>query len=1278
MTLRRTTLHLCFSIPVFVAATTLVSLTPSAHAQNATTSLRGTVKDPEGAVVPGAEVDLNDKASGQKLTTKANGNGEYSFTQIPPSTYTITVSSSGFGNQSKVAQLLVNQPSTVDFTLSVQSTSVAVDVSVEAETINTTDASLGDAKNNELVQSLPSETRNPADLLSLEPGVFALPTTVQAAPEQDSRSGAVNGERSDQGNITLDGVDDNDQLRGLAFFPVLRETQDSLDEFRTVTGNGGADAGRSSGAQVSLVTKSGNNKYHGAAYEYFRASNTVANDWFNKQAQLESGEDNRPPKLIRNIFGGDLGGRIIRDKLFFFGNFEGQRQAESTVVTQTTPLASYQQGLLTYPNPTGGGTTVLTPAQIAVLDASCAVCLSSAYPPPPGPNPNALTYFNQLPTANTNNPGANGDGYNEANYVFASPNPVRLNTSIVRLDYLPTSKHRLFFRGNLQKDYIGGTENFPGQGPQTTTEDNSKGFAIGDTWTISSSLVNDLRYGFIREGYGQTGIGSGDYVDFRFLSSPTAETRTTIISVPVNNIVDNLSFVKGKHDVEVGANWRLVHINRTSNNTTFNSASTNPFWLYGLAPDPSVPVANGGLGEPSVNDGGFSTSYKIAYANLVGTVPSVTNEYNYHVDSATSGTLLSDGAPLIRHFKANEYETYIQDQWRILPNLTITYGLRWTILQTPWETKGQEVAPTINTHEWFTARETAALQGAISEPDLQFAPAGPYYGKPGFWPKSKNNVAPRFSIVYSPNQKTSIRAGAGIYYDHYGEGLINTFDQNGSFGISSSVTSPPDVQDTESSPRYTARNVLPFSNGTVPQTQVYPYTAPTDNFAITWGLDDRLKTPYTEAFDLSLQRDIPGGFSIEANYVGRLGRHLLQQLDLGQPVDYTDPAGGGDYYSAGAQLSKAVDANGGSYTQCGQATGATVGAIPYFEHVFPYLQNFEYPGESATNAIYNCEWAPNRYQNGATTGLADLDFYCYNGTLQVPYNCPAQSRFWQDQFSSLYALSTIGMSYYNALQIALRHPSRHGFQADINYTFSKSIDMGSDAERTSELSSPNGTGIAAAGSEIINTWKPYLNRAVSDFDTKHIVTIDSLYQLPFGKGKAFANTNNFIVNSLIGGWQLSGVFRATSGLPWDVREPGWTTDWQIEGYGIQTAPVHIKKHIDPMSGDPAYFTGSTTGTDINNTVTSGAPIRLPYPGETGQRNNFRGDGYLDLDTGVSKKWELGDYGTLKFTWEVYNATNTARFDPESIGEGLTLGGLGIATSELTAPRRMQFSLRYDF
>lgn len=1230
--------------------------------QSANTSLRGVVKDPGGALVPGAKVTLTNNADGSSQSTTSNATGAYQFPQLQPAKYTIVVTAQGFGDQTKIAELLVNQPATIDFTLSVQGNAVTVDVSASAQTLNTSDASLGNAANNAEIQAIPSETRNVPDLLSLQPGVLYLPPPANGGG--DSRTGAVNGARSDQGNVTLDGVDDNDQVGGLAFTGVLRQTQDSIEEFRVTTGGSNADAGRSSGAQVSMVTKSGTNKFHGAAYEYHRPTFTVANDWFNKQAQANSGQANVPGKLIRNIFGADLGGPIFKDKLFFFGNYEGTRQAENTQVTQTVPTAAYQAGQLTYPD-ANGDTVVVNASQFALLDAGCAaptgICNSAAYPNGPGANPNALAFLNSMPAANGS---TLGDGYNTGSYSFSSPNPKRLNTSIGRIDWVPSDRHRIFARGNLQKDITDYTEQFPGQGPSHILEDNSKGFTVGDTWTISPSLVNDVRYGYVRQGFSDRGVGQGDYVTFRFLSTPTAQTRTTITSVPVNNVVDNLNWNKGNHTIEFGGNWRLIHQNHSTDANSFNGATTNPYWLGGNPPDPSA------IGLPGVNDG-FSNSYEIAFANLVGTVPQLTNNYQYKLTSATSGTALGDGAFVDRAFKANEFEWYVQDSWRVKPNLTITFGVRHTILQTPWETKGQQVTPTIDTHAWYLQRETAAQAGQIYEPDLQFAPAGAYYGKPGFWPKSKNNFAPRLAIAYSPDQKTSIRLGAGIYYDHYGESLVNQFDQNGSFGMSSSVSNPAGVYSIEGSakrppsPRFTGRQTLPNINlGAADATISFPYTAPLNNFAITWGLDSKIKTPYSEAFNLSVQREIPGGFTVEAAYVGRLGRHLLQQLDLAEPVDYVDPSGGGDYFAAGRALSAAVDSNNGD-------PSATVAPIKYFEDVFPFMAGVDYAGESATQAIYTNEWAPYRAQYGATTSLSDIDFYC-------SYGCPAdwQSHFWQDQFSSLYALSSIGMSYYNAGQLTLRHPASHGLQFDISYTYSSSIDMGSDTERSSEFGSNAGN--SGAFSEILNTWKPYLNRGPSDFDTRHLITADWVYQLPFGRGKAVLGSSNGLLDAFVGGWQWSGINRWSSALPFSLFEPGWSTNWQIESFGVTTGKVPMHKHYD-ANGNPQYFTNPDA---INNNIScggcNGGNVRLPYPGEAGQRNNFRGDGYFNIDSGLAKSWKIREMGNLKFDWEVYNVFNTVRFDPASIGSGLTGGNLGVAGTELTVPRRMQFALRFDF
>ncbi len=262
--------------------------------------------------------------------------------------------------------MLVNQPATINFQLGVVQTSQTINVSAEAQTLNKTDASIGTALDNQVLQALPAEGRNVPDLLSLQPGVLYLGRGV--SKDSDSRSGAVSGARSDQGNVTLDGLDDNDQTQGYAFTGVLRSTIDSTDEFRVATVNSDAAAGRSSGAQVSLVTRSGSNSFHGDAFEYNRTNFGNANNWFNKQAQLANGLPNVPGKLIRNTFGGSVGGPILKNKVFFFFNYEGQRSAENTQETRTVPTDSYRAGTIRYQDANNMVHT-LSQGQFAQLDA---------------------------------------------------------------------------------------------------------------------------------------------------------------------------------------------------------------------------------------------------------------------------------------------------------------------------------------------------------------------------------------------------------------------------------------------------------------------------------------------------------------------------------------------------------------------------------------------------------------------------------------------------------------------------------------------------------------------------------------------------------------------------------------------------------------------------------------------------------------------------------------------------------------------------------------------
>ncbi len=1259
-----------------------------AFAQTATTSLRGVVKDPSGALVPNATVTALDKSVDKTFTATTNASGAYEFPQIAPAKYLLTVTAQGLGTQSKTAELLVNQPATIDFKLSMEANQVTVDVSASAQTLNTTDASMGNSVGNEMIQSLPMDGRDPVSLLAMQPGVLFLGegggNSASGNQEgSDSRQGAVSGSRSDQGNITLDGLDDNDQVNGYAFTGVLRSTLDSTEEFRVTTSNGTADAGRSSGAQVSLITKKGTNKFHGAAYEYYRPTNTVSNSWFLKNSQLSGGESNIPAKYLRNIFGGSFGGPLLKDKLFFFGNYEGLRQAIDDINSATVPTASFLAGNLQYVD-VNGNTQTLNSAQIAKLDSGCTTSTfqgSTVCPWGAGVNPNVIGPSGYLSSEPAATGSASGDGLNSGSIFFPVKVPLTQNTSIFKLDYSLTSKQQIFARGNYQKDDSFGDANLPGQPPSTTTEINTKGLAFGHTWTPTSTIVNDIRYGYVRPSKNEVGIGAkAPYVFFRFYTQPQSESRSTADQIPVHNIIDTLTLTKGNHTIAVGGNWRLVQNISNTDSNSYSGASTNPYWLGGNFPDPSS--LGGNIAPVS---GSFGNSFQIAYATILGLVPSVTAQYNYKVDSPTSGSLLPQGAFIPRHYKANEYEYYVQDSWRVKPNFTLTFGLRHTLLQTPYETKGQETTPTVDTDKWFKQRGDAAAQGQIFEDLLYFKPAGKANNAPGYWPKNKMNLAPRVAAVWSPNQKTSIRMGGGIYYDHFGEAIASALNSEASYGLAPSLGngagnySYTTVYNGDgsikhpASPRFTGANTIPaIPLPSSPSTVTFPYAQPS-LFGINFGVNSHIKTPYSYAFNFSFQRELPGGFLFEEAYVGRLGRHLLQQLDLAEPVNFNDPQGGGDYFTAAAALSKQVDIHDGCGLYSGPSNCAppTIQKIQYFEDVFPQMANLDYDGESATEGTYNNEWAPYRYSYGETTSLSDIDFagYCYYGG----YCSDGQtSKFWQSQFSSLYAWSSIGNSSYHALQVTLRHPTSHGLSMDVNYTLSKSLDMNSGTERGNEFSSDS-----LGGSAIQNSWNPKLNKAVSDFDARHLLSGDLVYVLPVGHGKRFLGNAPLLVDSILGGWTFGGLARWTSGLPFSLFEPGWSTNWQLEGYGVQTGPVKVRKHY--AGGQEQVFDNAAL---INtNSETNNGPVRMPYPGEAGMRNVFRGDGYFDIDNTISKVWNVGEIGKLKFDGEVYNITNTNRFDTSSISSGLTSGTLGAYGSTLPAQsnfRRMQFGLRFDF
>jgi Carboxypeptidase regulatory-like domain len=1229
-------------------------------AQTAQTSLRGAVQDPSGAVIPGAQVTILKADTGFTATRTSDGRGEYNFEQIPPGVYSITGSAAGFGKQEVKLELLVNQPATLDIKMEVTGSTTTVEVSTGPTSLNTTDATIGTPFNNMQIQSLPFEGNNVLDLLSLQAGVLFLGDQSTAQQDQDSRSGAVNGARSDQSNFMLDGLDDNTQSKGYAFTGVLRSTRDSVDEFRVVTTNANADSGRSSGAQVSLVTRAGTNKLHGSLYEYYRPTNTVANDWFNKEAESGQGLPNIPPKFLRHTFGGSVGGAIIKDKLFYFLTYEGQKLAEDSQITNTVPSANLRNGLLSYIDDSGSLTT-LNPAQIASMDPYCSA--NGTCPLGPGVNSAALAYFSQYPAPNIS-AGGSGDGYNQQQFSFASPAPQSLNTYIAKLDWNIGAKHRLFIRGNLQSDNVLSAEQFPGGPPASQIFSNNKGIAAGDIWSISNTLVNNFRYGFIREGFADRGATNSNFVTFSPISSLTpVDSTSQIVSLPVHNVIDDLTWTKGNHTLQFGGNYRAIFNNRQSDATLYSSANvTYTYLTVGSIAGTGQSLDPGSFGLPNV-DQSFYTAYNRAVSDVTGLITHATEYYNYSV-AGNALSPLPAGQWTNRHYFSNEVEYYLQDSWKVKPNLTLTAGLRHTLLQVPSERNGQEVRPNVDLGKWFETRASNATQGVTVQPDFSFVPGGRANNAPDLWSMDKFDLAPRISFAYSPNTtgrgflekifggdgKTAIRGGYGMYYDHFGEGVIDAFDQLGSFGLSTDAENGVD-QSVDTAPRFTAFNQPPTSIiPPVASTGVFPVT-PGENLALAWGIDSRLKTPYAHVFDLSIEREFAGGNTLQLTYTGRLGRRLLQQSDLATPLNLVDPQGGGDYFAAAAALAKLVD------------QGVPTSAVPnikYWDDMFPEAASGCDDGTTNTQCIYESQIAP--FRGNETAGLYDLDLGYSPG---APGG--ATFRYFDPQYASLYAWSSTGTSSYHGLQVSVHHPAAHGLAFDAYYTYSKSLDLASDTERS-----------ATAGSSsygyIINIFHPAGNYGPSDFDVRHSFTGNLDWTLPFGRGRMIGANVNRLTDEFVGGWTLNALMHATSGLPFSAIDGlGWGTDWDVQSYDVATSKISSGGHqVNSQDGQPNAF---------KNQPAALAAIRPPYPGESGQRNFFRGDGYSSLDAGMAKVFRITEGHQLKFAAEVFNTLNQVKFDPHTVADD-PFGGPSsfgdYASPLLTQGRRMQFSLRYSF
>src|SRR5215467_9905820 len=722
-----------------LAFLSLVSASLLSSGQTGTSTIRGTVTDPSGRVVPGATVTLSNVATNAVRTTKSTDAGTYVFDLITPGVYTVQVELRGFRRKVfENVEALIGKPTEANVTLEVGAVNEVVEVSSSSEEalINTQDATLGNNFDSLQITQLPLEARAVLDLLSLQPGA--------------TREGYITGARADQSNVTLDGVDINNASTGnidvphstnnlwigglvndrgdITSGPVLRLSAESTEEFRVTTANGNANQGRSAGAQVNIVTKSGTNSWHGAISDFYRSRGFEANDWFNNHANPIVP---RPP-LQRNTFEGALGGPMMKNRAFFFYDYSGRRDSFSTSESRTVPLANMGQGIMNYQYRVDAACNNI---QQASLDTTQLGQMYTAT----GINPVAISTFAAVAAKYPSNDVTTGDQVNTGGYRFNAPTPIHLNANTVRLDFNATSKQNVFLRFEAQNDHQTLPQWLPGT-PSRLVWEHSWGLAFGHTWTISNNWVNNFRYGLTRQALTEGGDSTTNDIDFRFVFQPSNELHTLSAIVPVHNFTDDVSWIRGKHTIQFGGNVRAIGNSRTDYINAFDFAEENPDYYQGGGQPVVTAFQNylsannlpGGMASQSLLN---TTEVLEAASAFIGRL----TQYNADFTFAKSGDLLPSGSPAVRDFATQSYDGYLQDTWKLRPSLTLTAGLRYSLERPVYETNGFETQPTVPLGEYIQNRYLAGLQGQNYFVPITIAQSGPANGGKPLYNWTKNN-----------------------------------------------------------------------------------------------------------------------------------------------------------------------------------------------------------------------------------------------------------------------------------------------------------------------------------------------------------------------------------------------------------------------------------------------------------------------------------------------------------------------------------------------------------
>lgn len=1200
--------------------------------------IAGVVHDPSGAVVAGASVTVINEGTNTQYTAKTSSEGSFVVPSIPAGSYTVKISAQGFANA--VYSQVIVQPSkeySLTATLKVGGGAETVEVTAGQELVNTTSSEVSKTIDINQVKDLPLNSRDVIDLIRTQPGVVYSGRT----------NTVINGGRTSWSQVTMDGINIQDlfiRTNALDYIP-FRPSTEEVSEFTMQTGTQGVDAAMGA-SSVRMVTPSGTNAFHGSVSEYNYNSALAANTWFNNHSGTPRSF------LNRNEFAAKVGGPIIKNKLFFWANYDGLRTRSSGSLNMVIPAHDdYLQGVYRYIGDdgavhavnviTGQGLTS-TPATPLSIDSKIASAFIARTPKASNVNNFDIGDSSADEILNTAGYNRNQASNNDRNmwgfHIDYEMTPKH------HFDFIWKKVHEITLRGDL--DPINAT-------PMVSNDSPSRLGTGSWRWTITPSLINNARIGgnkvvapFLSTYKNTDGFlwnaaeGGSDITVSGINVAPTQVIFQTQGRSPViMQYMDDATWVKGNHIISFGGQYQRQSI------PTYNDRNVLPQIVTGFSPAAPADVQLTAAMFP----GGIAPS-DVVTANgvrafLGGVISSMNQAFN--VKNATSGYV--PGQTTGRNLLLNDFTFYGQDKWRVMPNLTLTAGLKWEYISPYNETNGLMLGPSIS-----SGKDAASVM---------LNPATMIDFQKKSWNKDFTNFGPSVGFAFDPfkDGKTSIRGGYTLTFVN---DEIETVGQagTGNAGLRSVVTMSGLYGRLASMP------TIPTPTFKVPRTLQDQITS-FGNSTTFWGINPDLTTPIVHSVSFGIEHEFKWDTALAVRYVGTMGRDLMRGIDLNQIN-----AGSNQAYLADFNRARA------NYFNCGgkPAGTSTCGTPLTF---FPTIVG-------AVNGITNSSTMRGYISTNEAAQLAN--YMIQNRTTYT--NAP--NVFLANPMAyTAYEVTNGAESGYHALQAEFNKRLAHGLQFQSNYTWSKLLS-------TTPVNQNNQSRLDA----YLDNARPQLSKARADYDLRQSFKMNVMYDLPFGRGKMFGANAGKAFDFFLGGWQLSSIYSIQTGNPFSIYSGRGTfnrtatvTSSKMMPYSTLTQD-QIKKYLGfriGANGEPYFIDPKLMGANgraVGPDNLANSPSSLfnqvffnPVAGDVGNLGllAFDGPGMYNLDFSVAKKFNVTERVNLQYRVDFFNLPNHTNFylGDQNINSG-TFGRIiydnySSAYANSTA-RNIQMSLRLNF